>query len=454
VAPEPRRSYFKALASSWSEAVVHSADVVADVFVTVGMQQLKTEGFLPPSTSTGLNVLPMADRAMYHQLNWSAAISMSSIRTGRYETLNAENLQSFYQGDGFMQLYLANDKDHYINDYYPTMDPYHTPGVTAVQKRQKLAKYRTTAYNDWAGGVTWHDMGSASLKHLSNDRSSSAKKSWFFLVNAIIALGTQCIGGSGSALHTTYESRSLQMPGSRLLVNGRDYDGSSLPGWQSVFSEPSWAHLDGIAGYIFLDGGNVTFERANRTGRWTDIDKHSDYAQFDEQITREYLTIYRDHGVNPAADSYAYAIIPNASAVTTARLANEPEFHILANIPAVQAIELRDSNTFMATFWESGMVAKLTANTPCSVVWGYEGVGDRNYTITIADPSQKQRIMSLRLEEEDLGGVLHLDDGMSVIDNESNSTGIGIEINCLGSYGKTYKAVFERISWRGYPGKL
>lgn len=448
-APEPHRTAFKTLASSWTDTEPESNTELMDLVISTGLQPLTTEAITRP-TPQRFDIMPMSDRVMYHQENWTAAVSMSSTRTGRYESINAENLKPFYQGDGFLQLYLTNDEQHYMNDYYPTMDPYHTPGVTAGQNTQEFAKYASTGHEDWAGGVKWNTIGSASMKHLSNDKSSAAKKSWFFFLNSIIALGTQCMGSSGTELHTTYESRNLQMPGTKLLVNGNFDPASSSSGWSRDFAMPSWAHLDNVAGYLFLDSGNITIERTERLGRWTDIDKYPDYSGFDKEVNREYLTVYRNHGVDPMNDEYAYAILPNASAATTALQAADPDFRIISNSPGVQAVSSQDSQISMATFWASGNAGKFRADTPCCAIWGYQSVEDRYYTITVADATHREDMMLIWIEEEDIGGLVHLDDGMKLVIN--GTIGIGIEVDSRGSRGKTYKAVFERISWRGSPG--
>ncbi|KAK6533280.1 hypothetical protein TWF694_002232 [Orbilia ellipsospora] len=451
VVPWRFKVYFKSLARGIWEAAPLPDLFGLNITQAFGMQTVLEErvpAALPP---IGTFATPMSDRLMHHRSDWAAALAMSSSRIGRYEALNNENLKPWYQGDGFLYVYTDKDPLHFSNDYWPTMDPYHSPGVTNGQNPQEPPKYKFTAYEDWAGGQDWRgDLGLAGLNALSTDKGSSAKKSWFFLLNSIIAVGIGCAGISGTEVHTTFESRNLPLAGSNFSING-EYQ-IMTPGWikpwQVTRENASWAYLDSFGGYVFLDDEPITFKHEKRKARWTDINQYPDYLRYNSEITREYLTIYRNHGIDPTNGTYAYALLPSASEEDTSKFAISPPINITHNTMKLQAIQF--NNTHMANFWSGGTIGHLTAVTPCSITWGFTGVEDKYLTISISDPTQKGTRLVIFLDDPDIGGVAEKDDSIVLRWGRAGQTGsVTITVNVENTHGKTHRVSFERISWRG-----
>ncbi|KAF3942374.1 Chondroitinase-AC [Dactylella cylindrospora] len=445
------KKHFKTLARSIYEAGPLPDLYGLNITQSFGIQRVIEENMTAAEPPIGTFATPMSDRLMHHRQNWSAALAMSSSRIGRYEALNNENLQPWYQGDGFLYVYTDRDPLHFSNDYWPTMDPYHSPGVTNGQNIQAPPSYKFTAHRDWAGGLDWKgEIGLAGLDALSTDKGSWAKKSWFFLLNSIIALGAGCAGISGSEVHTTIESRNLPLGGSNFSING-EYQ-TMTPGWirpwQSTRQDARWAHLESFGGYVFLDDEPTTFKHEKRQGKWTDINKYPDYLKFDDVITREYITIYRNHGKNPKDGHYAYALLPNANMNETLDFATALPVNVTHNTPRLQAIQF--NNTVMANFWSGGTIGHLTAVTPCSITWGYSGVEDMYITISVSDPTQKATRIVLFLSDPDIGGVADQDDTITLRWSRPGEQGaVTITINVEGSRGKTHRLSFDRVSFRG-----
>lgn len=350
---------------------------------------------------------------------------MSSNRTGLYESINSENLYPHYQGAGLFQLYLDNDRDHYLNDYYPTRRTHHLPGVTAGKNVQKIAEYGTTGANPWAGGVKWNDLGAASFDYISHDEVVNVKKSWFFLGDMVLAMGTGCNGFNKTAVHTTIEARKMSTTSRRLVVDGEII----LKEPQSVEStHASWAHIDGVGGYHFLDFGKVNFERRNHTGGWTEINRYPDYIQYNETLSREYVTIYRDHGLEPVNDRYVYAILPNMTAAETEEKAQTPPYRIISNTPQVQAVALIHKEVFMATFWQPGKVLDVEVLDPCQIVWGLVGNHHEELLLTVADPSQQQEEIKIWLERPHIGKMISSSPGMQVVQDRGARKLIHVDV--------------------------
>jgi hyaluronate lyase len=440
IAPQPYKSDFESLLLSWNEGSITTDKSDDSIQHATSLQKLRHKQALHPAKhNTGFQILPMSDRVVYHHQNWSATIAMSSNRTGRYESINSENLYPHYQGAGLFQLYLDNDRDHYLNDYYPTRRTHHLPGVTAGKNVQKIAEYGTRGTNAWAGGVKWNESGAASFDYISHDQVVNVKKSWFFVGDMILAMGTGCNGFNKTAVHTTIEARKMPNASRRLVVDGE----TLLKEPQSMEStHASWAHIDGVGGYHFLDFGKVNFERRNHTGRWTDINRYPNYIQYNETLSREYITVYRDHGVEPVNDRYVYAVLPNATIAETKAKLENLTYHILSNTPWVQAVALADQKVVMATFWQPGKVQDVEALNPCQIVWGSVGKHDKELLLTVADPSQQQEEIKFWLERPHIGKMISSSPEMQVVQDRGARK--LIHVNVRNSSGQTFAITFGR----------
>src|SRR6185436_13238603 len=97
------------------------------------------------------------------------------------------------------------------------------------------------------------------------------------------------------------ENRRLAGWGNNLLTVDNLAKPSNV-GWSETLSSNAWAHLAGNAqgadiGYCFLQRGDVKAVREARSGRLSDI--NSTYGPT-TQVTRNYLTMWIDHGINPS----------------------------------------------------------------------------------------------------------------------------------------------------------
>ncbi|KAK6514656.1 hypothetical protein TWF281_004854 [Arthrobotrys megalospora] len=379
---------------------------------------------------------PMQEHFAYHSPDdsWCFTISTSSTRIGRAEALNKENLKAWYQGDGMTYLYTTTQKTHYADDYWPTMDPLHAPGVTNHQTEPPSpAAYKCVGFKDWSGGACWAGGGAGngvayksngigarfaavSMDHLSFDKASAAKKSWFLFENGIIALGAGCTGTPSppSLLHTTIESRNLDKPGRPLIINGEEY--TQPPGWIKKSQWVHWAWLENTGGYIFLDAKDRNprekiFTRTSNCGAWRDI---NDSAKPDE-CCKEYVNIIINHGVNPRDSAYAYAILPLATREGTEEVQANPPWKVLANTVGIQAVEYSFERGVitLATFWAPGEINGVRVEQACQLVWGYWG---DEWCLTISDPSHKTAAVAVNLEVVGMKGlkVDRMDGGVEV----------------------------------------
>ncbi|KAF3250283.1 hypothetical protein TWF192_005305 [Orbilia oligospora] len=327
------------------------------------LQAILSNPSLPIAPSPkGCFATPMQEHFAYHSSDdsWCFTLSMSSTRIGRAETLNNENLKSWYQGDGMTYLYTTTHKTHYGDDYWPTMDPLHCPGTTNHQTPiPSPMPYKSMGYKPWSGGVCWASGGwgngvaygsnsvgarfaAISMDHLALDKHSSAKKSWYLTDRGIFELGASVSSDiqPGTEVHTTIESRNLDQPGRMVVINGEEY--TDPPGWVKKSSRVHWAWLENTGGYIFLDAKDRTptemvFTRERRCGCWKDVTGDGK----PDEICREYVNIIANHGVNPKEGKYAYAVLPLATREETEYLQANPTWNVIRNDGNAQALEYR-----------------------------------------------------------------------------------------------------------------
>ncbi|GGV22480.1 lyase [Streptomyces longisporoflavus] len=343
---------------------------------------------------TGHRLFPDMARATHRRPGWAASISMADSRITYYETGNGENLRGWQTGSGM--LYWWGDtyaNGQYSDAFWPTVDPYRLPGITASRKTLADA-----AGGDWGASmpdVKW--VGGASdgqrasvgqyLKGLQS--TLRAKKSWFCLDDAIVCLGAGIVCTDGAAVETTVENRNLGPAGTTSF----QVDGAAKPTttpWTATLAGAKWAHIGGHGGYVFPGGATVKALREERTGRWSDINKGGATTP----IARKYLTMYVDHGTAPTNGTYAYALMPGASAAqTAARSADTGWLQVLANSDAQQGISVPSLGFTGVNFWFGGTVGKVTASAPCSALISEKG--DGTAVICVSDPMRAQTSLTL-----------------------------------------------------------
>ncbi|MFI6815721.1 polysaccharide lyase 8 family protein [Nonomuraea sp. NPDC050328] len=326
--------------------------------------------------TVGTWVFADMDRVVHRRPTWAYAISMSSARIAAVEGMNRENLHGWYTGDGMTYLY-TEDLTHWNDELWPTIDPYRLPGTTVDRRKRAAlphgARYRPSAR--FAGGVALDGRyGVAAMQLDAQGSSLRARKSWFLLDDAVIALGAGITASDGRRVETVVENRNTH---------------TSHP---ELARGESWAHLAGVAGYVSLDDAELKVVREKRTGRWRDIDRGATTGGDRERHTRHYTTLLLDHGVDPDRARYAYAVLPGFSADATGAFAARPPVEVLANSSRVQAI--RAGELTAAVFWRAGSVAGLSADGPCTLLLARWGTYVR---LAVADPSRTAEKIRLTL---------------------------------------------------------
>ncbi|GIL29280.1 polysaccharide lyase 8 family protein [Actinocatenispora comari] len=442
-APASYPARFRALAKGWLRR-----DTARPFLATATLPELAAakavladRGVTPAPEPEYHRQFPHQDRIVHRRRDWSFTLGLSSDRIFRYECGNGENLHGWYTGDGMSYLYLADDLAQFSDGFWPTVDPYRLPGVTVgTEPRSDAVSNGTSgplAFDAWVGGTSLDRYGVVGMAFTSYDRTITARKSWFLLDDAVVALGAG-IGRAGDdhPVLSIVENRNLHAAGTnRLLVDGHRQPGDL--GWQSRFARARWAHLDGVGGYVFGGDAVLHAERAERTGAWHDVNTGSDTAGDGDELTRRYLSLWFDHGTTPTDASYRYVLLPTASAAATARWAADPPVRVLANTAAVQAIQVARPQLTMAAFQAAGRAGRLATDGPAAVLVAV--AGDR-ITVAVSDPSRTADTVRVTLPFP----ARRLVDAGPTVRLESSRPQAVLAVTVGGSGGATHTATLER----------
>ncbi|MDX2972542.1 polysaccharide lyase 8 family protein [Kribbella solani] len=429
---EPYASRFKALAKGWI-----TRDRLNDYLPGASIPEIsRAKSLLADSAVAAASAVPRhyqfynQDRVVHRRPGWTFAIAMSSKRMARYEWGNGENLRGWYVGDGMTYLY-TDDQSQYFDAYWPTVDAQRMPGTTVSTKPRDpggsgAGTGTVAAYAEWVGGAAYGEVGAVGMHLINHDKSLQARKSWFCLRDSIVALGAGITGTDGFPVETIVENRNLHENGTAALrMDGKvATDGTYAP---------RWAHLEGVAGYVFPAGGQVRVEREDRTASWSEINVGNDTGGSTTPYTRRYAKLIVEHGT--ATGGYAYVLLPRATSRQMAERAADPGMSILANTVTVQAIRSHREQLTLANFWAAGQVAELTCDGPASVVVGRYG---RTTTVAVSDPSRTVQTVRLIVDRR-VGALQSADPAVTVV---ANGKQLVLDIAVGGTRGATHTATF------------
>ncbi|MVA76544.1 hypothetical protein GC722_10980 [Auraticoccus sp. F435] len=406
---------YRSLARGWIDAMpVPYLELVGLPEVSRALALLADASVVPGREVDGHQHFADQDRSVHRRPGWAFTVSTSSSRIGRYEWGNDENNLGWYQGDGMTYLYVEDDLRQFSDDFWPTVDPYRLPGTTVGLEPRQSGEGAGTgiprATRPWAGGaVAAGRWGAIGMDHLAYDGDLTARKSWFCLDDSVVALGAQITSTDGFEVETCVENR-LQRPGSRLLVDGDtllDVDG------ETDLTGASWAHLEGVGGYLFGPGSRLVARREERTGSWRRINSGGDTGGSDTPTTRRYLQLRLEHGVDPAGAGYEYVLLPRATPAQTRRRASAPGHQVLANTADVQAVRAVQRGTLvtLANVFTAGEVDGHRSSGPCSLVLVRQG---GQTTVAVSDPSRSAAPLRLELALPGDHEVVGADDELTV----------------------------------------
>ncbi|HEA6024589.1 TPA: polysaccharide lyase 8 family protein [Staphylococcus aureus] len=278
------------------------------------------------------------DRVTYHNkdLDFAFGLSMTSKNVARYESINNENLKGWHTGAGMSYLYNSNVK-HYRDNFWTTADMKRLAGTTTLENEVLKDTDDKKSSKTFVGGTKFDDQhASIGMDFENQDKTLTAKKSYFILNDKIVFLGTG-IKSTDSSKNpvTTIENRKAN--GYTLYTDDKQTTASDNQGTNSVFLESTNKPKNNI-GYHFLNKSKISIKKETHTGNWKEINK----SQKDTRKTDEYYEVTQKH--SNSDNKYGYVLYPGLSKddfktkkdeVTVVK--QEDDFHVVKDNESVWA---------------------------------------------------------------------------------------------------------------------
>lgn len=359
--------------------------------------ELNAMSVAPVADPVGPMLFAGMDRLVHRGANgsWALCVAGCSNRIAWSESSGAENFRGVKTSQGMTYLYLADDDDHFDDEFWSTSDLEAPPGTTVdltpLPNDAEGQWGEITPANEWTGGVV-ADQYALMGMHLIAPGGTGlvARKSWFTMDDRVVALGSDISTASNSAVLTVVEHRNLGPAPRALLLDG------GVAHAETVIADARWAHLDGVAGYVFLGGApSLQAGVARRQGTWQDnnTSKATGTATLQQ---RYYATLAYNHGTGAAANGagYAYLVLPGAGAGDTERASTKPGVSVLRNDAVAQGLKT-DAGLVAVNFWKPGTVDAYTASVPLSLI--ARDLAGNSVRLNVSDPTQTQSVIEFEI---------------------------------------------------------
>ncbi|HCZ8212976.1 hyaluronate lyase [Staphylococcus aureus] len=275
------------------------------------------------------------DRVTYHNkdLDFAFGLSMTSKNVARYESINNENLKGWHTGAGMSYLY-NSDVKHYRDNFWATADMKRLAGTTTLDNEEP--KENKNSDKTFVSGTKFDDQhASIGMEFENQDKTLTAKKSYFILNDKIVFLGTG-IKNTDSSMNpvTTIENRKAN--GYTLYTDDKQTTNSDNQETNSVFLESTDTKKN--IGYHFLNKSKINVKKESHTGKWSEINK----SQKTEDKKDEYYEVTQKH--SNSDNKYGYVLYPSlskdvfkskASQVTVVK--QDDDFHVVKDNESVWA---------------------------------------------------------------------------------------------------------------------
>lgn len=374
-------------------------------FGVAAYESIKSNKNIKPTTFTGAFNFTKNDKTTVLGPLFSASLSLSSVRTAKYETRidhrendgvdEAPGGKYWYTGDGMLLIYTTKYSPD--SNYWNYVNTKRIPGTTVdngARKPSNAGGY--VAIREAAGSATLGNYSVSALDFLNNmnDLRSDlvAKKAWFIFDGEIVALGT---GITNSIVDTANQEQTIETVIENIAYNN----------YKSVTVGPDLS--DENSKWTLIDNKEVAsqFNAIYVTGFGGIIVPDSEYNKDSVfkcalRVTAggNFVEMWMDHNDTesdtPAVitnKSYEYCIIPDPvyaenKAGNFFNYVAAPGYTVLANNTSVQAVKDASSGATGIVFWEAGAsVEGYTASFACNMMVVEK---DGKVTVSVADIRQ------------------------------------------------------------------
>lgn len=382
------------------------------------------------------------DRSVHLRPDFGFGISKNSKRVARYEMINNENLKGWYTGEGMTYLY-NSDLGQFADDFWPTVNKYRLPGTTVDTRTLSDSYGQSGSNNGWSGGTTLLGQYGASGMNLSGFGCTLVgKKSWFMFDDEIVCLGAGITSTDSRTIETIVEQRKLNSAGNNALTVNGTVKPAGL-GWNETMSGVNWAHLEGNTagsdiGYYFPGASTVKGLRQAQSGTWRSINAGGST----DTRTRNYVTMWFDHGINPSNATYSYVLLPNKTASQVSSYASKPDIEILENSAQAQCVKEKNLAITAANFWQNATKTTdiITSSTFASVLVKETAGPVSTLDVAVSDPTMDNTGAIVLEINKSAASVASKDAAVTVL---QLSPTIKLSVNVSGAKGKAFTAKFN-----------
>ena len=270
----------------------------------------------PNATSlTGNRHFYTSDYQTHRRVNWTSTIKMQSIRTQPTECINDENQKGEHLGQGVLNIYTTSATDYY--KIFPLLDWQSINGITVEHDIPLEPCTQHGAFDliklSFVGGVSDDHYGLAMVDTASHHLT--AKRSWHFYDDAIIALANNLTLTTQNRAWTTLVSRLIPEGNVTIgffnghilsLSDGFNY---SFPYTMNQSENVQWIHI-GKSNIVYLLQTQEFYstlgaEVSTKTASYNTI------GPYNNTITGRTVNVWLDHGLGPYTRNYSYIILPN-----------------------------------------------------------------------------------------------------------------------------------------------
>ncbi len=285
-------------------------------------------------------------------------------------------------------------------------DWYHVPGTTAshypieprnesevrASRKEQGIRQRDTHRNyntkTFVGGVSLGDHGffvqDLEAVPFTAPTDLRARKSYFFVGDKVLALGTHIQGGTQEdETHTTLFQTFLEDASSPTQVNDEQ-----LTGLESLIEHPAGTQArmtDSVGNSYFLAGSTAPLVVSRSL--------QQSLTQDHEETEGAYAQAYLNHGIKPDGDSYQYVVIPaDTDATELGELASDPSsFYQILDSSGMHLVRFPQQRLTAYAFYEvvetpEGELIRTVSQSAAVIVQELEGSSPLGQAVAQAAP--------------------------------------------------------------------
>ena len=312
-------------------------------------------------------IFSRTDKAISQVNNVAIGISMSSSRSGKYESINGENRKGWYTGDGMTYIYLnVND---YGSNFWKNINYYRLPGTTitkAIREEKTLSGTNTLTKFDFVGGaysglnmVAGMQFGSEN-ENIEFNSTLVGNKAYFSFEENLICLGNSINSDDDFDVETIIENRNL---------TGKFYFGQEEIKENAGNVNSKYIYIENYGAIYLLENEKVKFNKASSN----------------------FLEIYFNHGKKFKNEKYAYMIFPNLNKNNLKE--KNKDFEIISNTDVVSAVKNKKQNIVEYVFWKSGQLDNIIVDNPCILIIN-------NDYLYVSEPTHKLDYITISIETD------------------------------------------------------